>query len=78
VLLDLNAPWKVLARSGAPLMQPTARYERAGFLGNVIFMNGQLVDGDQLTIYYGASDSVICGAHFSIAEILQTLVKSCA
>ena len=26
-----------------------------------------------VTIYYGASDSVICGARFSIAEILKTL-----
>jgi predicted GH43/DUF377 family glycosyl hydrolase len=29
------------------------------------------VDGDAVTIYYGASDSVICGARFSIAEILK-------
>ena len=32
-----------------------------------------VVDGDTLTLYYGASDSVICGARFSIQEILQTL-----
>jgi beta-1,2-mannobiose phosphorylase / 1,2-beta-oligomannan phosphorylase len=76
LLLDLEQPWKVLARSEEPIMEPTAEYERTGFLGNVIFTNGHLVDGDVLTIYYGASDSVICGARFSIDAILQTLRKA--
>ena len=74
LLLDMNEPWKVLARSKVPIMEPEAQYERTGFLGNVLFTNGQLVDGDHLTIYYGASDSVICGAKFSITEILKTLL----
>jgi predicted GH43/DUF377 family glycosyl hydrolase len=74
LLLDLNEPWKVLARSKAPIMEPVAQYERVGFFGNVVFTNGQLVDGDHLTIYYGASDSVICGAKLSITEILKTLL----
>jgi predicted GH43/DUF377 family glycosyl hydrolase len=73
MLLDLDEPWQVLARSGTPIMEPIAPYEQVGFFGNVVFTNGHLVDGDELTIYYGASDSVICGARFSIAEILGTL-----
>ena len=73
LLLDLQQPWKVLARSRAPIMEPTADYERIGFFGNVIFTNGHVVDGDMLTLYYGASDSVICGARFSIREILGSL-----
>jgi beta-1,2-mannobiose phosphorylase / 1,2-beta-oligomannan phosphorylase len=76
LLLDLAQPWKVLARSEEPIMEPTAEYERTGFFGNVIFTNGHLVDGDELTIYYGASDSVICGARFSTAEILHSLHKA--
>ncbi len=66
----------MLARSVEPIMVPLADYEKSGFLGNVIFTNGQLVDGDQLTVYYGASDSVICGARLSIAEILESLRRS--
>jgi predicted GH43/DUF377 family glycosyl hydrolase len=73
LLLDLHEPWQVLARSPEPIMEPSAEYERAGFFGNVIFSNGHLVEGDHLTVYYGASDSVICGARFSIRQILQTL-----
>jgi len=73
LLLDLKEPWKVLARSEEPIMEPVAEYETAGFFGQVVFTNGHVVEGDRLTIYYGAADSVICGAHFSIEEILQTL-----
>jgi predicted GH43/DUF377 family glycosyl hydrolase len=76
LLLDLESPWKVLARSSAPIMEPVAEYERIGFFGNVVFTNGHVIDGDAITLYYGASDSVICGARFSIREILQTLRES--
>jgi predicted GH43/DUF377 family glycosyl hydrolase len=69
----LQQPWKVRARSQKPILEPLADYECAGFFGKVVFTNGHLVDGDTLTLYYGASDSVICGAHFSIREILATL-----
>lgn len=73
LLLDLEEPWKVLARSRDPIMEPVADYERAGFFGNVVFTNGHIVEGDNLTLYYGAADSVICAARFSLREILQTL-----
>jgi predicted GH43/DUF377 family glycosyl hydrolase len=77
LLLDLEQPSKVIARSVQPIMEPSAEYETNGFFGKVIFTNGHLVDGDELTIYYGASDSVVCGAQFSIREILNSL-DSCA
>ena len=73
LLLDLKEPWKVIARSMEPIMEPVAPYEQTGFFGNVVFTNGHLMEGDRLTLYYGASDSVICGARFSITEILKSL-----
>lgn len=73
LLLDLDQPWKVIARSEQPIMEPDAAYERTGFFGNVIFTNGHLVKGDAVTIYYGSADSVICGATLSLAEILDSL-----
>jgi beta-1,2-mannobiose phosphorylase / 1,2-beta-oligomannan phosphorylase len=73
LLLDINDPSIVLARSEEPIMEPIEEYELSGFFGNVIFTNGQLVDGDTLIIYYGASDEVICLAEFSIKEILASL-----
>jgi predicted GH43/DUF377 family glycosyl hydrolase len=55
-------------------MEPLAPYELEGFFGQVIFTNGHLVDGDRVTLYYGAADSVICAAHLSISSILAGLV----
>ena len=77
LLLDLEQPWKVLARSEDPIMEPSAEYERTGFFGNVIFTNGHLVDGDTLTIYYGASDSVICGRDFRLRKFFKLSAKLC-
>ncbi len=74
LLLDLEEPWKVLARSSEPIMEPLAEYEQKGFFGNVVFSNGHLVDGDKITLYYGASDSVICGAKLSVDEIVKSLL----
>ena len=73
LLLDLNEPWKVLARSEAPIMEPLEQYEQEGFFGHVIFTNGHIVNGDRLTLYYGAADSVICAATFSVESILAGL-----
>jgi beta-1,2-mannobiose phosphorylase / 1,2-beta-oligomannan phosphorylase len=74
LLLDLNDPSKVIARSMEPIMEPMMDYEKTGFFGEVVFTNGQLVKGDIITIYYGASDEVICAASFSIKQILSTLL----
>lgn len=73
LLLDLDDPTKVIARSSKPIMEPLAKYEQEGFFGNVVFTNGHVVKGDNITMYYGASDEVICKADFSIAELLKTL-----
>lgn len=74
MLLDLEDPSRVLARSNEPIMEPIAEYEQKGFFGNVVFSNGHIVNGDTITLYYGASDTVICGATMSIDEILNTLL----
>ena len=73
LLLDSDDPSKVIARSPEPIMEPTAGYELEGFFGNVVFSNGQVVEGDKITIYYGACDQVICGAELSIKEIISVL-----
>jgi predicted GH43/DUF377 family glycosyl hydrolase len=74
-LMDLQNPFKVLARTIKPIMVPTEEYELTGFFGNVVFTNGHIVDsnGDTVTIYYGASDEFVCGAEFSIEEIFSLL-----
>lgn len=73
LLLDIDDPSKVLARSVDPIMEPIEAYEQTGFFGNVVFTNGHYVKGDDIYLYYGASDEVICGAKLSIKQILESL-----
>ncbi|MEZ5042832.1 MAG: glycoside hydrolase family 130 protein [Saprospiraceae bacterium] len=75
VLLDLKDPSKVLMRSKSPLFEPMEDYEKNGFFNHVVFTNGHIVDGDEVVMYYGASDQVICGAKISIKQILANLRK---
>lgn len=74
-LMDINDPTKVIARTVEPIMVPSAPYELSGFFGNVVFTNGHVLqaDGDTVTVYYGASDEFVCGANFSLSEILSQL-----
>lgn len=73
-LMDIDKPEIVIGRTENPIMVPQYGYETDGFFGNVVFTNGFLVDGDELTIYYGAADTYICGAKFSIKSICSHLV----
>lgn len=73
LLLDLEEPHLVIARGEQPVFTPDAPYEANGFVPDVVFSCGGLVDGDKLTVYYGAADTVIAGAELSIAEILDGL-----
>lgn len=73
VLLDLDEPHKIIARGTEPLLVPTAQYETCGFFGNVVFTCGATVDGDTVTVYYGAADECMAAADFSLSEILDSL-----
>lgn len=74
-LLDLNDPYKILARTKEAIMIPSESYETSGFFGNVVFTNGHVLhqDGDRLTVYYGAADEYVCAADFSVQQILSCL-----
>jgi beta-1,4-mannooligosaccharide/beta-1,4-mannosyl-N-acetylglucosamine phosphorylase len=77
-LLDLEQPWKVIARGRDYLLSPQALYEQVGDVQNVVFPCAALVDpaGDRLTVYYGAADTVVCLAHGHLSEILASLQRA--
>jgi beta-1,4-mannooligosaccharide/beta-1,4-mannosyl-N-acetylglucosamine phosphorylase len=74
-LLDLDEPWKVIARGRDYLLSPQVDYEQVGDVPNVVFPCAALVDreADRLTIYYGAADTVTCLAHGHLSEIMASL-----
>ncbi|WP_054025984.1 glycoside hydrolase family 130 protein [Bacillus sp. FJAT-28004] len=73
VLLDLNDPSKVLARSNKPILEPEAEYEKNGFFGDVVFACGAIVDGDIVKMYYGVADTSMAGCELSLQAILDSL-----
>jgi predicted GH43/DUF377 family glycosyl hydrolase len=75
MLLDSRNPGRLIGRTRRPILEPTAGYERHGFFPNVVFSNGHVVDGDQLTLYYGAADWLICGARVSIRSLVNVCLE---
>ena len=76
-LLDLDEPWKVLARSRDYLLSPQVLYEQVGDVPNVVFPCAALVDheADRISIYYGGADTVVCLAHAYLSEILDAVKR---
>jgi beta-1,4-mannooligosaccharide/beta-1,4-mannosyl-N-acetylglucosamine phosphorylase len=72
-LLDLEEPWKVIARSRDYLISPQKQYEQVGDVQNVTFPCAALVDEPtgRVTIYYGAADTVTCLAHGYLKDIIS-------
>ncbi len=73
LLLDANDPTRVLKRTPEPFMRPDADFERTGFVPNVVFPTGVVPDGDKLLVYYGAADTVVAVAEFSLREVMATM-----
>ncbi|MDD5621953.1 MAG: glycoside hydrolase family 130 protein [Actinomycetota bacterium] len=73
VLLDAGEPWKVVARTKEPIIEPEMDYEKNGFFGNVIFTCGSLYEEDKVKIYYGAADTCIAYAEIDLDDILYRL-----
>ncbi len=72
-LLDSDRPWKVIARTSKPILEPEADYETAGFFGNVVFSCGLLYEQNKLKIYYGVADTSIAYAEIPLEEVLEDL-----
>ena len=76
VLMDLDDPRKVIARSPQPILKPTEIYETMGLFNDTVFSCGVVpldTHGERIRMYYGAADSVIAAADFSVREILDSL-----
>jgi beta-1,4-mannooligosaccharide/beta-1,4-mannosyl-N-acetylglucosamine phosphorylase len=72
-LLDLDEPWKVLARAKPYLLSPQEPYECVGDVPNVVFPGAALHDAatGRLAIYYGAADTVTGLAFAYVPELVQ-------
>ena len=73
LLLDREDPKRVLAKTEFPFLVPEASYERYGLVSNITFPSGAHLDGDVLTVYYGAADMVCASAKLSLSDLLSVM-----
>lgn len=76
LLLDINNPKKLIAKTDVPILFPMKKHEIANFADlRVIFPTGLLIDGNKkdLLIYSGAGDKVVSVKKVSLKKILKKL-----
>lgn len=73
VLLDLRDPSKIIARTNYALLAPKEEYERYGIVPNTIFPSGALLNKDELSIYYGATDTTIALATGKLDSLIKAM-----
>jgi beta-1,4-mannooligosaccharide/beta-1,4-mannosyl-N-acetylglucosamine phosphorylase len=86
VLLDLEDPRRVLARTRDNLLEPRETWEVTGQVPNVVFPTGLTVSetdeegfavtSSELRLYYGAADTVVGLAVSTVAEVLAACESS--
>jgi predicted GH43/DUF377 family glycosyl hydrolase len=72
MLLDLERPDRVLATLPTPLIAPHGE-ERIGYVPNVVYSCGGLVDRDRLVVPYGYGDRAITVAVVDLPALLGVL-----
>lgn len=73
LVLDLKDPKKIVARTSGPMLVPEELYEVSGYIENVVFPSGALLNKDVLTIYYGAADTTICAFNVNFTDLMGTM-----
>jgi predicted GH43/DUF377 family glycosyl hydrolase len=75
MLLDLDDPTKVIGQLSEPLISPNEE-EREGYVPNVVYSCGSIVNNDELVIPYAMSDTASTYATVPLKELLTSLTPS--
>lgn len=75
-LLSMDNPLEILGRSRGPLLVPRETYELSGYLPDIVFPSGAIINKDELSIYYGAADTTVCIAKVNLADLLRTMMPA--
>jgi predicted GH43/DUF377 family glycosyl hydrolase len=73
LLLNINDPSQIVGRTLGPILVPEQKYEMSGYIENVIFPSGALIEKDILSIYYGAADTTVCIAYVPLIDLINTM-----
>jgi predicted GH43/DUF377 family glycosyl hydrolase len=78
VLLDRENPTHVIARTSRPIFSPYLEWELNGRRADSVFPSGvnyKLKD-DRIELYYGAADTRIAVAYFSLTNLVQFMLST--
>jgi len=73
MLLDKDDPTKVLYRTNNPIISPEESYENDGFKAGVVYPCGAVVKDNNLFVYYGGADTVVCAAEENLDTFLSQM-----
>lgn len=76
MMLDINNPSKVLYRTHTPIIAPDEEYENNGFKAGVVYPCGSVIMNNNLNIYYGGADSVVCAASADLDKFLFEMKRN--
>ena len=74
MLLDLDNPSKIIAKTKDFLMEPEQKFETDGFYSGCVFPTGIVEVGEEYYLYYGAGDQCICLAKANKKALLKELL----
>jgi len=57
-------------------MVPEDIYEKYGMVPKIVFPSGALVNKNNLDIYYGGADTVVCRASTDLPRLLMTTTRN--
>ena len=77
VLLDLDDPRKIIARTKDFLMEPEFEYENSGIYNGCVFPTGWVEKDGTLYIYYGCADTYVSLATIGKNELIDYLLTEC-
>ncbi len=74
MILDKDDPTKILYRSPHSILSPDMWYENEGKPG-IVYASGAIIRGEDLRIYYGGGDRVVCIATTPLNKFLDYIVS---
>lgn len=75
MLLDLDDPTKVIGELSEPLLMPNEE-EREGYVPNVIYSCGSIINNNELVLPYAMSDTSSTYCTIKLDELLKQLIPS--
>ena len=75
ILLDLDDPTKIIGQLNEPLLSPNEE-EREGYVPNVVYSCGSIINNDELVIPYAMSDTASTYATILMKDLLTNLLPS--